>query len=73
MKITGAEIFAKYRVRIVLPESYCRRLTDGSGYIVWPRGVQPRGCEECAIGFGVTANKAWSDAEKNLALSKEQQ
>lgn len=44
-------------------EAFCVKLSDGSGFIVWPRReVGPRGAEMFAIGFGTTAALAWKSA-----------
>lgn len=54
---------AKQRVKRQLRSAFCCRLSDGSGYIVWPaREVGPRGGEMSAIGFGKTAAMAWKSA-----------
>jgi hypothetical protein len=53
---------AKLKVRAKLPRAYCRKLGDGTGYIVWPDTVQPRGFEQAALAVAGTANKAWEQA-----------
>lgn len=53
----------KSSVRKVLPESFCVRLSDGSGYIVWPTKIRPRGSEPVACGFGRTARQAWESVQ----------
>jgi len=50
----------KKRVLRMLPQAFCVRLDDGSGYIVWPGKVQPRGFEQPACGYGKTARQAWA-------------
>jgi hypothetical protein len=64
--MSKCEIFAKSRVRSFLRLSFCRRLEDGTGFVVWPGPIQSIGFEKAAIGFGKTANKAWMDAERNI-------
>lgn len=53
----------KLKVIRSFPDAYCVRMNDGSGYIVWPGKVQPRGFERCAIGFGKTARDAWASVQ----------
>jgi len=50
-------------VRRVLPQAFCVRLNDGSGYIVWPCKIQPRGYEPTACGYGKTARQAWASVQ----------
>ena len=46
----------------IWPDAYCVRLISGTGYIVWPMKIQPRGFERPAIGLGKTASLAWANA-----------
>jgi hypothetical protein len=43
--------------------AHCVRLNDGTGYVVWAGKIQPRGFEQPAIGFGLTARQAWASVE----------
>lgn len=54
---------SKRLVRRKLPDAFCVRLNDGSGFIVWPGRVQPRGFERPAVGYGKTARKAWASVQ----------
>lgn len=54
-------------IRRSLPDAYCVRLNDGSGYIVWPGKCKPRGFERPAIGFGKTAREAWESVNLEAA------
>ena len=57
----------KKRTQRQLRCAFCVRLSDGSGYIVWPRKeVGPRGGEMAAIGFGKTAAQAWKSAMETV-------
>lgn len=56
---------ARRRVLRAIPEAFCVRLNDGTGYIIWPGKVQDRGFERPAIGYGVTARAAWASVEIN--------
>jgi hypothetical protein len=47
-----------------LPEAFCVRLADGSGYVVWPCRMRPRGFEPTACGFGSTARAAWASVQR---------
>lgn len=53
----------KRLVRRALPDAYCVRLNDGSGYLVWPGKIQPRGFEQPACGYGKTARQAWASVQ----------
>ena len=61
----------KKKVLKQFPGAYCRRLNDGTGYIIWPGKIQPRGHEKCAIGIGVTAAKAWASVHIGKLYLKE--
>lgn len=61
MKRNKATVLKKY------PNSYCIRLSDGTGYIVWPqRRCPPLGQETVGIGFGKTARNAWKSALETI-------
>lgn len=53
----------KTRVKRAAPNAFCVKLNDGSGYIVWPGRVQPRGFEQGAIGLAATARAAWASVK----------
>ena len=53
----------KSRVLRKLPNSFCVKLDDGTGYIVWPGPIQPRGFEQGAIGLGKNAHQAWDSVK----------
>lgn len=54
---------AKLVIRRSLPDAYCVRLMDNTGYIVWPGKIQPRGFERPACGYGKTARQAWESVK----------
>ena len=54
---------AKEKVLKKFHQAYCVKLADGTGYIVWPGKIQPRGFERPAIGLGRTARAAWQCAQ----------
>lgn len=54
---------SKAKVLRVLPDAFCVRLNDRSGYIVWPGKIQTRGFERAAIGLGKTARLAWKSVQ----------
>lgn len=55
----------------IMPDAYCVRLDDKSGYIVWPGKIQPRGYEQPACGYGKTAREAWASVQlKNRKTTK---
>lgn len=56
----------KTKIRKKFPDAYCVKLNDGSGYIVWPGKVQPRGLELPAIGTGTTPRQAWVNAHTTV-------
>ncbi len=56
----------KAKVKKLVPDAFCVRLDDKSGYIVWPGKIQPRGFERGAIGFGRTAAEAWDSVRFEL-------
>ena len=51
---------SKRKVKRRIPDAYCVRLHDKTGYIVWPGKTQSRGFELPAIGLGKTARAAWA-------------
>lgn len=59
------------RVKKKLPDSYCVRLNDRTGYIVWPGKIQGRGFEQPAIGLSTTARGAWESAWKTIKNDKQ--
>lgn len=51
--------------------AYCRKLKDGTGFIVWPgRMPGPRGEEKTAIGLGETPQQAWMSAVQILTMKQ---
>ncbi len=55
----------KRMVLKLIPNAYCVKLRTGEGFLVWPGKVQPRGFEQPAIGFALSASGAWADAWVN--------
>jgi hypothetical protein len=51
---------SKIRVKRQIPDAFCVKLNDGTGYIVWPGRCAPRGFEQPAVGLGKTARAAWA-------------
>lgn len=55
----------KAKVKKILPDSFCVRLTEPINhmrFLVWPGRVGPRGTLHTALGYGRTATEAWRNA-----------